>query len=398
MAGANSPGLEIHKLMNEGGYIEDYNRFEETLSNAIERLFQMKINESPIVFTEPNKRNKENRLKLTEVMFETAQIPAMYIHKSAPLSAFSAAKSTAVILDSGVNQTSIVSVHEGYVMEKAMLVSNLGGKMMDDVLKGYLREQRGEEIIPQFLTEKNFPEQKLQIFEQSTGIVSSKTMKPLLTKVYQGVEEETPMQLSKKRTDGLTDSLINHHLQKDLTNLKSQIFTVSHNALSMAEDSLNAQEYELPDGTSISIGDDKYKFAEAFFTGNFDFQFKEAANANEDLTQFTGLADAINSSISNTDIDIRKQELYQNILVTGGPLTIPGLVQRLQTSLNDTMPHNIQKVRVSQTNASSLGLESCHSAWIGGSILASMKAFQQRLFTKQEYEENGAIMIERKCP
>ena len=36
--------------------------------------------------------------------------------------------------------------------------------------------------------------------------------------------------------------------------------------------------------------------------------------------------------------------------------------------------------------------------WIGGSILASLGSFQQLWMSKQEYEENGASAIHRKCP
>jgi actin-like protein 6A len=38
------------------------------------------------------------------------------------------------------------------------------------------------------------------------------------------------------------------------------------------------------------------------------------------------------------------------------------------------------------------------SPWVGGSILSSLGSFQQMWMSKQEYEEHGAIMIERKCP
>lgn len=36
--------------------------------------------------------------------------------------------------------------------------------------------------------------------------------------------------------------------------------------------------------------------------------------------------------------------------------------------------------------------------WLGGSILSSLGSFQQMWMSRQEYDEHGAIMIERKCP
>ena len=54
------------------------------------------------------------------MMFETANLPAMFIHKNGPLSAISCARSTAMIVDSGHTFTNFVPVHEGYVLDKSM--------------------------------------------------------------------------------------------------------------------------------------------------------------------------------------------------------------------------------------------------------------------------------------
>lgn len=36
-----------------------------------------------------------------------------------------------------------------------------------------------------------------------------------------------------------------------------------------------------------------------------------------------------------------------------------------------------------------------YSAWIGGSILASLSTFKQMCITKQEHEESGASIVDR---
>lgn len=38
-----------------------------------------------------------------------------------------------------------------------------------------------------------------------------------------------------------------------------------------------------------------------------------------------------------------------------------------------------------------------NSAWIGGSILASLSTFQQMWISKQEYDESGPQIVHRKC-
>ena len=38
-----------------------------------------------------------------------------------------------------------------------------------------------------------------------------------------------------------------------------------------------------------------------------------------------------------------------------------------------------------------------YSVWIGGSILASLSTFQQMWISKQEYDEGGPQVVQRKC-
>lgn len=47
--------------------------------------------------------------------------------------------------------------------------------------------------------------------------------------------------------------------------------------------------------------------------------------------------------------------------------------------------------------ASTSATERRFSAWIGGSILASLGSFHQMWVSKQDYEEVGKSIIEKKC-
>ena len=38
-----------------------------------------------------------------------------------------------------------------------------------------------------------------------------------------------------------------------------------------------------------------------------------------------------------------------------------------------------------------------YSAWIGGSILDSLPTFQELWISKQEYDESGSCIVNRKC-
>lgn len=53
------------------------------------------------------------------------------------------------------------------------------------------------------------------------------------------------------------------------------------------------------------------------------------------------------------------------------------------------------RLKVMSPNGST---EKRYGAWIGGSILSSLGAFQQIWVSRQEYEESGKVIIEKKCP
>lgn len=81
--------------------------------------------EHPILFAEPSIHNKEFRCKLTEFIFEKYGVPAVYICKSAVLSAFSCGRSTCLVLDSGHNSTYAVPVHDGYALQKSKKIFSI---------------------------------------------------------------------------------------------------------------------------------------------------------------------------------------------------------------------------------------------------------------------------------
>ena len=58
------------------------------------------------------------------------QVPAFFLVKSAVLAAFANGRSTGLVLDSGATHTSAVPVHDGYVLQHAIIKSPLGGDFL----------------------------------------------------------------------------------------------------------------------------------------------------------------------------------------------------------------------------------------------------------------------------
>lgn len=89
--------------------------------------------------------------------------------------------------------------------------------------------------------------------------------------------------------------------------------------------------------------------------------------------------------------DIRN-EMYANIVLSGGSTMFKGIAERVQkeiTGLAGASP--TRKVKIIAPP------EPKYSAWIGGSILASLSDFQSMWISKQEYDEEGPAVVNRKC-
>jgi actin-like protein 6A len=98
-------------------------------------------------------------------------------------------------------------------------------------------------------------------------------------------------------------------------------------------------------------------------------------------------------SINKSDMEIKK-ELYSNIVITGGNTLFNMFLEKIQRKIYNNSPPNV-KIKI---NTAQSVTERKFSTWIGGSILASVGNFHQLWLSKQEYDEHGSILIERKCP
>ena len=93
---------------------------------------------------------RPKREKLTELMFEKYNIPAFFLCKNAVLTAFANGRSTGLVIDSGATQTSAVPVHDGYVLQQAIVKSPLAGDFITAQCR-QMFEERNIEIVPPYV-------------------------------------------------------------------------------------------------------------------------------------------------------------------------------------------------------------------------------------------------------
>jgi centractin len=101
-----------------------------------------------------------------------------------------------------------------------------------------------------------------------------------------------------------------------------------------------------------------------------------------------GLHKVLAFSIQKSDLDLRKL-LYSNIVLAGGSTLFRGFGDRLLNEMKREAPKDI-KIRISAPH------DRISSAWIGGSILASLDTFKKMWVSKKEFDEDGVKAIHRK--
>lgn len=151
---------------------------------------------------------------------------------------------------------------------------------------------------------------------------------------------------------------------------------------------LPPKPFELPDGWNQVFGLERFKVAEGLF------DHKVAYISPPDQPQPSGeqtIISTINKALTACDVDTRPV-LLNNIVLTGAGSLLDKLADRIQSDVQTMYPN--PKVRVL---ANSNSVERKFGAWIGGSVLGSLGTFHQMWVSRQEYDEFGPGIVEKRC-
>ena len=295
------------------GFFLDIKKFEDFFDDFIsDKELVNEMNQGSLLFSEPVIHNKDQRINLTEFLFEKYQIGGLFFCNSSVLSSFSYGKTSCLVFDSGNAQSNIVPVYDGMIIKNALNYFLLNGKYVDELI---INELIGKQI----------------------------------------------------------DNFKNYNILQNiqiLSELKDIIFT---------SDNIK-NNYILPDNKNIII-DDNYL---SIIKNNIEMKlFNEESN----------LKTLILKSISSVLLDIKK-DLVNNIFICGGNSLI---LNNYFNNIKEALSKELVSSAIVRITTHPSKIERSLASFLGASIISSLNIYKETIVKKEEYEEHGAIIIEKKC-
>jgi len=303
----------------------------------------------------------------------------------------------------------VAAVHEGYLLSKTVTRTPVAGAALTRAMLSVLEQKAGgaDKVAPSFSFKR-----------------TESTSTPGEFKVTR---------LSQPKT---TPSFREFHRLALASDAKEALCRAADAAFDVeANASMPTVTYELPDGTELEVGADRFGVPELLFEpesglkrygvevgmlaspshrpstagvggggtaaggAGADAAATAATTTTSSSSSPLSLPNAVRASIAACDTDL-KRDFYANVVLSGGTALLPGLRERLERDLAAHAATQVALAATSKVKVTSPAnaVERRFSVWIGGSILASLGSFQQMWMSKAEYEEHGKGLIHRRAP
>ena len=277
----------------------------------------------PVVLTETPLNPPSHRQRAAEVMFETFGVSGLYLGMRPVFALYTTSALTGLAVESGYSVTHTVPVVDGHAVVDGINRLPIGGRDVAALLRRALLAK--EATVVEYLDPKELDAVLLSVMRRTHFFVAPD---------YDA-------------------------------------------ACARSEHSSDFEEqYELPDGSVVTLGPQRFQCTEALF--------KPALTG---LGGGVGIHEMCAQSVSKCDPAVRG-DVLSNVVLAGGNTMFDGIAERLAS---DVTALTSTPARAEASPGRMV------AAWTGASMMSSTGSFEGMSVTKAEYDENGAAYVNLKC-
>ena len=125
----------------EHGIVTNWEDMEKLWHHTLYSELRVSPEEHPILMTEASLNPKQNREKMTQIMFESFNVPCLFVNVQAVLALYASGRTSGVVLDSGDGVSHTVPIYEGFAIPNAIQKILLAGTDLTAYLREILKDR-----------------------------------------------------------------------------------------------------------------------------------------------------------------------------------------------------------------------------------------------------------------